>query len=195
MEQVVTRTERVKDGETILEEGTWAFWAYVMQAGKAKVFKEVHGKQVQIGTLKKGDIFGEMAFLGSAKRTASVIADGDVEVGMIPRDSFMVAINELPRDVKAKLNGLVSDLTCLSEICGHLMARLQDIENMKARIVDMTSFEKEIQKLPELLRGVATALAQRLNGAVHGSTVLATQIETAVKPIDSVSVSLTQKSR
>ena len=67
--------------------------------------------------------------------------------------------------MKAKLNGLVSDLTCRSEICGHLMSRLQDIENMKARIVDMTSFEKEIQKMPELLRGVATALAQRLNAA------------------------------
>ena len=81
MEQVVTRTEKIKKGEPILEEGTWAFYAYVLQAGKAKVLKNIQGRLVLIGTLNKGDIFGDMAFLGGTKRTASVITDGDVEVG------------------------------------------------------------------------------------------------------------------
>ena len=195
MEQGVTRTEKMKDGETILEEGTWAFWAYVMQSGKAKVYKNVHGKPVQIGSLKKGDIFGEMAFLGGAKRTASVVADGDVEVGMIPKDTFMEAISQLPRDVQSKLNGLVSDLTCVSEISGHLIARLQDVENIKQRLIDVKSFEKQVEKMPELLRGTAIAMAKRLNGAIEGCSKLTTQIEEAVKPVVDLSAGFTQKSR
>jgi CRP-like cAMP-binding protein len=194
MEQGITRTEKIKGGEYILEEGTWAFWAYVMQSGKAKVLKNIHGKQVQIGSLQKGDVFGEMAFLGGAKRSASVVADGDVEVGMIPKDTFMEAIDQLPRDVQAKLDGLVSDLTCISEIAGHLIARLQDVENIKQRLIDVKTFEKEVEKMPDLLRGTAIAMAKRLNGAIHGCSKLTTQIEEAVRPVVDLSVSLTQKS-
>jgi Cyclic nucleotide-binding domain len=193
MEKSGIMTEKIKDGEFILEEGTWAFYAYVIESGKAKVFKTVHGKQVQIGSLKKGDFFGEMAFLGGAKRSASVVADGDVEVRMIPKDTFMEAIEQLPPEVRAKLDGMVSDLTCISEICGHLIARLQDVENMKSRIIDVKAFERQIEKMPELLRGTAMALAQRLNGGIHGCTQLTTQIEDAVKPVESLSINLAQK--
>jgi CRP-like cAMP-binding protein len=192
MEKSGIMTEKIKSGDFIVEEGTWAFYAYAIESGKANVFKTVHGKQVQIGTLKKGDFFGEMAFLGGAKRTASVVADGDVEVRMIPKDTFMEAIEQLPADVRTRLDGMVSDLTCISEICGHLIARLQDVENMKARLIDVQSFERQIEKMPDLLRGTAMALAQRLNGAIHGCTLLTTQIEETVKPVESLSINLTQ---
>lgn len=61
MEQNEYGTEKITDGSVIVEEGTDAYWAYVIHDGKAKVWKKVGGKQVQIGTLKKGDVFGEMA--------------------------------------------------------------------------------------------------------------------------------------
>jgi len=124
-----------------------------------------------------------------------VVADGDVEVGMIPKDTFMEAISQLPRDVQSKLNGLVSDLTCVSEISGHLIARLQDVENIKQRLIDVKSFEKQVEKMPELLRGTAIAMAKRLNGAIEGCSKLTTQIEEAVKPVVDLSTSFTQKSR
>ena len=63
MESFIARTEKIKDGSVIVEEGSWAYYAYVLQSGKAKVWKNINGKQVQIGTLKEGDIFGEMSFL------------------------------------------------------------------------------------------------------------------------------------
>ena len=195
MEQVVTRTEKIKNGEYIIEEGTWAFYAYVLQSGKANVLKNIHGKHVLIGSLKKGDIFGEMAFLGGAKRNASVIAEGDVEVGMIPMDTFMEAVNQLPRDMRTKLEAMVSDLTCISEVCGHLITRIQDVKNIKERMVEVKSLEKGIEKMPELLREVAIAMAKRLNLAIEGCNQLTTLIEEVVKPVDSLSVTLSQKSR
>ncbi|QQR68019.1 MAG: cyclic nucleotide-binding domain-containing protein [Candidatus Brocadia sp.] len=62
--------------------------------------ENVNNKQVLVGTLKTGDIFGEMSFFGMAKRTASVTADGDVVVGMITKDTFMEAINKLSRSTR-----------------------------------------------------------------------------------------------
>ena len=186
--EVISRKEKIKDVEAILEEGTWAYYAYVLKSGKAKVFKNINDKPVLIGTLDKGDIFGEVAFLGGAKRTASVIADGDVEVDMIPRDGFFDALNQLPRGLRSKLNALVSDLTFMDEVRGRLIAFLRELQNMRAKMIDLKSFEKEVENMPELLRRVVIAFAKRLNASVEGCTELGAQAEETVKVIDSLSL-------
>ena len=190
--EVISRKEKIKDGEAILEEGTWAYYAYVLKSGKAKVFKNIDGKPVLLGTLNQGDIFGEVAFLGGAKRTASVIADGDVEVDMIPRDSFFDALNQLPSGLRSKLNTLVSDLTFMDEVRGRLTAFLHELQNMRAKMIDLKSFEREVENMPELLRQVVMAFAKRLNASVEGCTTLGAQAEETVKVIDSLSLPLTK---
>lgn len=190
--EVISRKEKIKDGEAILEEGTWAYYAYVLRSGKAKVVKNIEGKPVLLGTVNQGDIFGEVAFLGGAKRTASVIADGDVEVDMIPRDSFYDALNQLPRDLRSKLNALVSDLTFMDEVRGRLIAFLHELQNMRAKMIDLKSFEREVENMPELLRQVVIAFAKRLNASVEGCTELGAQAEETVKVIDSLSLPLTK---
>jgi len=188
--EIISRKEKIKDGDPILEEGTWAYYAYVLKAGKAKVFKNIDGKPVLLGTLNQGDIFGEVAFLGGAKRTASVIADGDVEVDMIPRDSFFDALNQLPRGLRSKLNALVSDLTFMDEVRGRLTAFLHELQNVRAKMIDLKSFEREVENMPELLRRVVIAFAKRLNASVEGCTELGAQAEETVKVIDSLSLPL-----
>ncbi|MFQ5930247.1 MAG: cyclic nucleotide-binding domain-containing protein [Acidobacteriota bacterium] len=185
--ELISRKEKIKDGETIVDEGTWAYYAYVLKSGKAKVLKNVSDKRVLIGTLNKGSIFGEVAFLGGAKRTASVIADGDVEVDMIPRDSFFDALSQLPQDLRSKLNTLVSDLTFMDEVKGRLILSLHELQNARANIIDLDSFEREIEQIPELLRQVVVAFAKRHNASVEGCTKLAAQAEETVKAIESVS--------
>jgi CRP-like cAMP-binding protein len=184
MSHVISRTEKIKDGETIVEEGTWAFYAYILKSGKAKVLKNIDDRPVLIRTLSAGDVFGEMAFLGGVKRTASVIADGDVEVDMISRDAFMDALEQLPGDVRSKLNALLSDLTGITEVNGRLMALLDELQRMRAKVVDLRSFESEVERMPELLHRMVVALLQRLNTSVEGCTRLAAQVEEAVKAIE-----------
>lgn len=190
--EVISRKEKIKDGEAILEEGTWAYYAYVLRSGKAKVVKNIEGKAVLLGTVNQGDIFGEVAFLGGAKRTASVIADGDVEVDMIPRDSFYDALNQLPRGLRSKLNALVSDLTFMDEVRGRLITFLHELQNMRAKMIDLESFEREVENMPELLRRVVIAFAKRLNASAEGCTELGAQAEETVKVIDSLSLPQTK---
>lgn len=190
MNQVLSRTEKIKDGETIVEEGTWAFYAYILKSGKAKVLKIIDDRPVLIRTLSKGDVFGELAFLGGVKRTASVIADGDVEVEMISKDAFMDALEQLPQDVRSKLNTLFSDLTGITEVNGRLMALLDELQKMRARTIDLRSFEREVEKMPELLHRMVIALVERLNASVESCSKLAAQVEEAVKAIELLSLPL-----
>ena len=100
MELIVSRTVKVRDGEIIIQEDTWPYYVYILNEGKARVLKNVGGKQVLIDLLTEGDIFGEISFLGKTKRTVSVIADGEAIVEMITRDTFMDFVDKLPRNVQ-----------------------------------------------------------------------------------------------
>jgi len=189
MDQGFSFTKKMKDGDIIVEDGTLAFYAYVLKSGKAKVLKDIEGRLVVIGTLHAGDVFGDMAFLGGEKRTASVIADGNVEVEVIGRDTFMEALEQLPQGVRTKLEAMVSTLNGITEVHSRFRAHLSELQALREKIIDLKSFEREVDEMPELLRAVAVALVHRLNASIEGCTRLAAQAEEAVKPINSLSFS------
>ena len=76
----------------------------------------------------------------------------------------------------------------MTEVNGRLAALLYELQHMHAKMIDLQSFERDIEKMPELLRRVAIALVQRLNASVEGCTKLAAQVEETVKGIDSLSL-------
>ncbi|MGH8455730.1 MAG: serine/threonine-protein kinase [Stenotrophobium sp.] len=61
-------------GQSIIEEGAIDHAFYIIAVGRAEVRKG--GKRLH--TLEKGDCFGELGFLGAARRTASVVAAAQV---------------------------------------------------------------------------------------------------------------------
>ena len=193
MEQFFSRTEKIKDGNIILEEGSWAYYAYVLQSGRAKVWKTINNKPVLVGTLKEGDIFGEMSFFGMAKRTASVIADGDVIVGMITKDTFMEAVNKLPKEAHVKLDKMTQDLLYLNDAYNRLTNCIREILDIKGRMIDPRLFEKEVENMPDLLREVVGRASKRFISAIDGSIKLMAQMEEASRTIDSLSTTLIQK--
>ncbi len=177
MKQTNTRIEKVKDGEVIITEGTWAYYTYVLKDGKAKVLKEVDGKQVLIGTLTRGDIFGEMGFLGQPRRTTSVVADGDVTVEMIAKDTFMNFFNELPLDMQNKLYAIVTDLTIADEIYSRLIVLFQNMQDIEMNMVDGNTFEMEIEGMPEFMRRAVMAITRGHNASVEKLKRLSFQLK------------------
>ena len=83
----------------------------------------------------------------------------------------------------------------MTEVNGRLTAPLDELQKMRSRMFDVKSFEREVEKMPELLRRVVIGLVQRLNASVEGCTKLAAQIEETVKGIDSLALCSTQSIR
>lgn len=194
MESFIARTEKIKDGSVIIEEGSWAYYAYVLQSGKAKVWKNINGKQVQIGTLKAGDIFGEMSFFGMAKRTATVTADGEVKVGMITKDTFVEALNKLPAEARARIEKMTHDLFYLNDVYCRLTNCFHEIMTIKGKMVDPLVFEKEVADMPELLRNVVSLMSKRFHSAIDDISKMFTHVENASRAIDALSTTLIKKS-
>jgi CRP-like cAMP-binding protein len=58
----------------------------------------VNGRRIVIETLKPGDIFGEMAYIDKAPRSATATAKGTAEVGIVDRQFFDSEYNKLSGD-------------------------------------------------------------------------------------------------
>lgn len=69
-----------EDGETVVEEGDTGDSIYIVKSGNVKVIAHILGKTVELAELKDGDVFGEVAFLTGRPRTASIIADGRLNI-------------------------------------------------------------------------------------------------------------------
>lgn len=96
----------------IIEEGTVGDWVYVILEGSAKVRRKTPKGMVTIDILKEGDMFGEMGFLEGGKRlrSASVIASGDVWVGVLDSEKLTTDFNEIPSNLRALIRSLVLKL-------------------------------------------------------------------------------------
>jgi hypothetical protein len=84
----------VRKGDVVMKAGELADCLYYISSGKYTVY---HNNQV-VGSITPSDIFmGEMAFLLSNTRTATVVAERDGKLIRIPRESFISVIKEYPQ--------------------------------------------------------------------------------------------------
>ena len=108
----VAGEEFYPNGSVIIEEGTVGDWVYVILEGSVKVRKKTPKGSVTVDTLKEGDVFGEMGFLEGGKRlrSASVVASGDVWVGVLDGEKLTRDLEELPSNLRALIRSLVLKL-------------------------------------------------------------------------------------
>ena len=65
------------DGSIIVKQGDTGNLMYIILKGEVEVLREDDGEQVILSTLKKGDIFGEMALFSGQPRSATVRSKGE----------------------------------------------------------------------------------------------------------------------
>ena len=86
----VATEERYRPDAVIIEEGSTGKWVYGILEGQVQVRKKTDKGDLLIATLKEGAVFGEMAFFqaGETVRSASVIADGPVLLGVLDNNKL-----------------------------------------------------------------------------------------------------------
>ncbi len=82
----------LKAGTEIVTEGTIGHEFYLVLSGEATVRR--NGRKV--ATLGPGSYFGELALLDRGPRSATVIANGDMELVVISQREFMSVLDQVP---------------------------------------------------------------------------------------------------
>jgi len=77
-------------GDEAVHKGDGGECAYLILDGEVEVLREVNGRWHQLGRLKSGECFGEIALLTDAPRMATVRCLTPMDLVVLPRDQFMI---------------------------------------------------------------------------------------------------------
>lgn len=101
----VIQPKFVRSGEAIFNAGSVGEHLYVVQQGQATV---EHAQVGLVDTLKPGAVFGEMALVFGAPRSATVIASSDCELLALSKADFDSVIKRFPGE-KARLQQVANE--------------------------------------------------------------------------------------
>ena len=71
---------RFKRGDTVFDEGDKGRTMFIVQSGLVGLYQRPNGDRRHLGTLEKGDFFGEMSILEGLPRTVTAVAEEDAEL-------------------------------------------------------------------------------------------------------------------
>src|ERR1051325_12131932 len=101
-------------GETIFQEGSAGVWVYLILDGRVRILRRSgRGKEVTVGVLGNGEIFGEYALLPPHRNTATCRAASAVcllRLPLLPLMPLLVALAETGPSLKTwlRLHALLS---------------------------------------------------------------------------------------
>ena len=86
----ICHLERKPDGTVIIEQDSLGQALYLLKEGSATVRRRdpESGAQLDLATLGRGELFGEMSLIDDHLASAEVVASGSVELVVIPRKKF-----------------------------------------------------------------------------------------------------------
>ncbi|MDP6066816.1 MAG: cyclic nucleotide-binding domain-containing protein [Alphaproteobacteria bacterium] len=99
-----------REGEVVFREDDMGNSAFLVEYGAVQVSKTVDGEKVSLATLRKGEMFGEMALIDDSPRMASAQALENTSVVVIPRAVFETKLDATDRFVGGLMNLLVANL-------------------------------------------------------------------------------------
>jgi CRP-like cAMP-binding protein len=113
----ISHEEEYNKGAAIIKEGSKGRWAYLILDGTVKVKKKTSKGIVTVDKLSQGDIFGEMILwqTGEGTRTASVIAETNVRVGVLDTELFLKEYESISPRLKSLIGSLIQRLASTTQ--------------------------------------------------------------------------------
>ena len=97
-------------GQKIFAEGDRGDRAYLIQTGNVQIIKN----EMPLATLGAGELFGEMALVDDKPRMASAVAENDVAVVIISRETFNDKLSKTDTFIRGLLNIFVRNIRNLT---------------------------------------------------------------------------------
>ncbi|MBV8106734.1 MAG: cyclic nucleotide-binding domain-containing protein [Hyphomicrobiales bacterium] len=103
-------------GETIISEGDEGDTAFFIVSGSVEVVIGQGAKARTVGTLKEGEVFGEMSLIEPGPRSATIRATTDLECLATSYEDFIAAIEDNPERAVGFMRTLVRRLRQMNEL-------------------------------------------------------------------------------
>jgi len=94
---------RIGGGREIYREGEPADFAYIVTAGRVRLYRSGEGGAVPIGAIGPGAMLGELGLIAETTRLTSAVTETDTDVMRLNRKMFHRILEEFP-DVAVMLH-------------------------------------------------------------------------------------------
>ncbi len=108
----------VMKGQYVFREEETGQCAVVIKSGEVEILKAVEDKQVVLGKVVAGGMFGEMSLISNKPRMASARVLKEVELMVIPIEVFESKLEKLDSFNRALIEVLSSHIRSLAEKLG-----------------------------------------------------------------------------
>lgn len=159
-------------GTTLFRQGEAGDAAFIVNSGSVGIYREVEGKRVPLATLRKGELFGEMAVIDGSPRMATAFTLEDSTLTMISVDLMTEKMKKTDPFIKAlitmllgnlrsvhdsytpKARSLVDSVSTLSRQCDSLTKYLSEAEDIDLP-VEVAVKVGELNDVVKSLHGIA----------------------------------------
>lgn len=90
-------------GREIFGQGEQGDCAYLLETGAVTIFQHLNGQRIELGSIKKGEIFGEMAAIDGGLRMATAVAVERTTVLRVPKEMFDRKLGEADKFIRGIL--------------------------------------------------------------------------------------------
>ena len=164
-DQAIEKVTRPK-GTTLFRQGDVGNAAYIVNGGAVGIYREVEGRKVPLATLRKGELFGEMAVIDGSPRMATAFTLEDSALTMISVDLLSEKMKKTDPFIKALITMLLGNLRSVHDSYTPKARSLMDSVSTLQRQCDaLTKYLKEggvVEDQSEVNEKVG-----RLNAVVH----------------------------
>lgn len=96
--------------DKVFKEGEPGDRAYIVERGMVEIFKNIDGREVVLGTINKGGIFGEMALIDNSPRMAAARAVQQTTLVIVSREVFEMKLAKADPFVRGLINIFVKNI-------------------------------------------------------------------------------------
>jgi CRP-like cAMP-binding protein len=102
--------------EVIFKEGSFGSEMYVVRSGKVRIYRASAEGEIEVAIVKPGELFGEMALVDNAPRSASACAlEDDTSLIALDKDKFLFLVSHQPTFALVIMHVLCKKIRALSE--------------------------------------------------------------------------------
>ena len=117
----IARRRLFPAGTVVFNESERGTEAYIVEFGRVSVFKTVKGLRVELGDVRAGGIFGEMALIDDQPRMASAVAVEETACVVVVKQRLADQLTQTPKGVRVIVDALLGNIRAmgveLAEAC------------------------------------------------------------------------------
>ena len=152
-------------GKVLFKQGEKSDAAYIVQSGAVGMYREAQGRKTPLATVRKGELFGEMAAIDASPRLATAFTLDESALMVVPINVMLDKVRRADPFIRSMIFMLMNNLRGVHESYMPRARSLADAVNMLGRQSDL--FTRVLQgELPPAFKASLEAKLKDLDAAV-----------------------------